>query len=168
MDKGFHTFSKGINLKGNIIVWLKFKPAHHDVAIQHVSHYVTGTFPHVYLCLNSSGRPSQWVSSVTFWLTAYFHSPSSTPLDRAEKMYHGQVILAHHTCPRFFAVFFFSLIKLNNIWIIFFLNLIFLSRNDRSPILVVGKLKLSSLIYISAQRFLANRWLKNSRPDQTR
>ena len=36
MDKGVHTFSKGISLKVNVIVWLEFKLVFYDVTIQYI------------------------------------------------------------------------------------------------------------------------------------
>ena len=41
----FIPFSKAISLKVNVIVRLEFELAFNDVAVQYVSHYVTGTPP---------------------------------------------------------------------------------------------------------------------------
>ena len=43
MDKVIHTFSKGINLKINIIAWLEFELASSDVTVKHINPYATGT-----------------------------------------------------------------------------------------------------------------------------
>ena len=40
-----HTFLKGISLKVNVTVWLKFELAYYDVAVQHVSHYTMEPLP---------------------------------------------------------------------------------------------------------------------------
>ena len=42
-DKRFHVFLNGINPKVNIIVRLEFELVSYDVAVEHISHYVTGT-----------------------------------------------------------------------------------------------------------------------------
>ena len=36
--KVIHTFLKDISPKANIIAWLEFKFAYHDVTVQHISH----------------------------------------------------------------------------------------------------------------------------------
>ena len=45
-DKGIHTFPKGISLKVKVIALLEFELAYHDVAVEHISKYTTGTLPH--------------------------------------------------------------------------------------------------------------------------
>ena len=42
---GVHAFSKGINLKVNIIAWLGFDLTYYIVTIQFVSHYATCSPP---------------------------------------------------------------------------------------------------------------------------
>ena len=42
-NKGFLIFPKGISPKVNVILWLVFELAYHNVTIQHVSHYTMGT-----------------------------------------------------------------------------------------------------------------------------
>ena len=39
---------KGISLKGNEIVQLKFELAYYDIAIQHINYYTTDSPPHYY------------------------------------------------------------------------------------------------------------------------
>ena len=39
----FHTFSKGITPKENVIMQREFKLAYYDVSVQHFSHNITGT-----------------------------------------------------------------------------------------------------------------------------
>ena len=46
MDKGVHTFPKGISPKVNVIVRLKFELTYNGVTVQHVSHYTTETHLH--------------------------------------------------------------------------------------------------------------------------
>ena len=41
--KGVHTFPKGIIQKVNVIARLEFEPNNYEVAVWHVSNYVTGT-----------------------------------------------------------------------------------------------------------------------------
>ena len=36
---GLHAFSKGMNLKMNVIAGLEFELAYYDLAVLHVSHY---------------------------------------------------------------------------------------------------------------------------------
>ena len=38
-----HNFSKSINQKVNVIVWLEFELAYFEIAVQHFSHYTTET-----------------------------------------------------------------------------------------------------------------------------
>ena len=40
-----YTFPKDISPKMNVIAWLEFELADYDVAVQHISHYVTEIFP---------------------------------------------------------------------------------------------------------------------------
>ena len=40
-----HAFLKGIYPKMKVTAQLGFGPAHYDVAVQHVSHNATGTYP---------------------------------------------------------------------------------------------------------------------------
>ena len=42
-DKKVQTFAKGISLKVNATVWLKFELAYFEVIVQHVNHYAIGT-----------------------------------------------------------------------------------------------------------------------------
>ena len=44
-DKEVHTFLKGISPKVNVIAWLELELAYFDVAIEHISYYVTGLPP---------------------------------------------------------------------------------------------------------------------------
>ena len=40
----------GISPKVNVIAWLEFELAYYDIAIEHVSHYATGTQPNHFCC----------------------------------------------------------------------------------------------------------------------
>ena len=43
VGKGIHTFPKVISPKVNLIARLDFERAYYDYAVQHISHYVTGS-----------------------------------------------------------------------------------------------------------------------------
>ena len=47
-DKGVHTFSKGISLKGNVITRLEFELVYNNSAVQRFNHYITWTLLHHY------------------------------------------------------------------------------------------------------------------------
>ena len=42
-DKGVHAFPKGVSSKVNVIAQPEFELSNYNVAVQHLSHYATGT-----------------------------------------------------------------------------------------------------------------------------
>ena len=47
--KRVHIFPKGINPKVNVIAWLEFELAYYDFAVEHVSHYATGSYQSLFI-----------------------------------------------------------------------------------------------------------------------
>ena len=45
MDKGVHTFTKGISMKLNVIERLEFELTYYNVTVEYGSHYTTGYLP---------------------------------------------------------------------------------------------------------------------------
>ena len=75
-DKGVHAFLMGITQKMNITVWLKFEHTYYDAAVQHVSHYTTGTSSKT---KEQRGKDRRWEVRKMKWKNKYTHSSMLPP-----------------------------------------------------------------------------------------